>query len=196
MFAAGFCSNGAQKQAIIANKRKVEQQPRIMDARRRKAASSSEVCDECDLTDDRGARSLTACASVPVANASRTCFPTGQEPPVEVLHAADAARRIGSRCGRTPPSRREARPREQNRASRSSYAVFLGPYISIDSTSHSNQKVCTHRRSRLPVVNLRNVLLSVSVSVGEPLDNCMQARKRARSALEGRLAPPQLVFIR
>ena len=91
MFAAGFCSNGAQKQAIIANKRKVEQQPRIMDARRRKAASSSEVCDECDLTDDRGARSLTACASVPVANASRTCFPTGQEPPVEVLQTLLAA---------------------------------------------------------------------------------------------------------
>ena len=91
MFAAGLCSNGAQKQAIIANKRKVEQQPRIMDARRRKAASSSEVCDECDLTDDRGARSLTACASVPVANASRTCFPTGQEPPVEVLQTLLAA---------------------------------------------------------------------------------------------------------
>ena len=62
-----------------------------MDARRRKAASSSEVCDECDLTDDRGARSLTACASVPVANASRTCFPTGQEPPVEVLQTLLAA---------------------------------------------------------------------------------------------------------
>ena len=91
MFAAGLCSNGAQKQSIIANKRKVEQQPRIMDATRRKAASSSEVCDECDLTDDRGARSLTACASVPVANASRTCFPTGQEPPVEVLQTLLAA---------------------------------------------------------------------------------------------------------
>ena len=42
---------------------------------------------------------------------------------------------------------------------------------------------------------VRIVLLSVSVSVGEPLDNYMQARKRARSALEGRLAPPQLVPI-
>ena len=72
-------------------KRIMEQQPRIINARRRKAASSSEVCDECDLTDDRGARSLTACASVPVANASRTCFPTGQEPPVEVLQTLLAA---------------------------------------------------------------------------------------------------------
>ena len=82
---------GRKSRQAIANKRKVEQQPRIMDARRRKAASSSEVCDECDLTDDRGARSLTACASVPVANASRTCFPTGQEPPVEVLQTLLAA---------------------------------------------------------------------------------------------------------
>ena len=134
-------------------KRIMEQQPRIINARRRKAASSSEVCDECDLTDDRGARSLTACASVPVANASRTCFPTGQEPPVEVLQTLVAARRIGSRCGRTPPSRREARPRtrcptrgtltpEQNRASISSYAVFL-IFRLIRLHSNQNAKVCT-----------------------------------------------------
>ena len=86
-----FVQIGRKSRQAIANKRKVEQQPRILDARRRKAASSSEVCDECDLTDDRGARSLTACASVPVANASRTCFPTGQEPPVEVLQTLLAA---------------------------------------------------------------------------------------------------------
>ena len=72
-------------------KRIMEQQPRIMDARRRKAASSSEVCDECDLTDVRGARAFTACASVPVANASRTCFPTGQEPPDKTGAARDAS---------------------------------------------------------------------------------------------------------
>ena len=173
----------------------MEQQPRILDARRRKAASSSEVCDECDLTDDRGARSLTACASVPVANASRTCFPTGQEPPVEVLQTLLAAsdRAADARHPRDAKHGHESRTEHLEVATRFSSGLIFR-LIRL----HTVTKKCVHtRRScgrgcRFAVVSL---LLSVSVSVGEPLDNCMQARKRARSALEGRLATPQLVLL-
>ena len=178
-------------------KRIMEQQPRIINARRRKAASSSEVCDECDLTDDRGARSLTACASVPVANASRTCFPTGQEPPVEVLQTLLAAsdRAADARHPRDAKHGHESRTEHLEVATRFSSGLIFR-LIRL----HTVTKKCVHtvRVERLPHAGSRSVvclLLSVSVSVGEPLDNCMQARKRARSALEGRLAPPQLVYL-
>ena len=180
-------------------KRIMEQQPRIINARRRKAASSSEVCDECDLTDDRGARSLTACASVPVANASRTCFPTGQEPPVEVLQTLLAAsdRAADARHPRDAKHGHESRTEHLEVATRFSSGLIFR-LIRL----HTVTKKCVHTVGRVEVAGVvslrytvRIVLLSVSVSVGEPLDNCMQARKRARSALEGRLAPPQLVPI-
>ena len=159
MFAAGLCSNGAQKQAIIANKRKVEQQPRIMDARRRKAASSSEVCDECDLTDDRGARSLTACASVPVANASRTCFPTGQEPPVEVLQTLLAAsdRAADARHPRDAKHGHESRTEHLEVATRFSSGLIFR-LIRL----HTVTKKCVHTVGR--VVEVAGSRLSVYCS--------------------------------
>ena len=169
-------------------KRIMEQQPRIINARRRKAASSSEVCDECDLTDDRGARSLTACASVPVANASRTCFPTGQEPPVEVLQTLLAAsdRAADARHPRDAKHGHESRTEHLEVATRFSSGLIFR-LIRLHTVT-KNEKVCTHRTAvrveRLPQpcrFGCQLLLLSVSVSVGEPLDNCMQI-KSARGA--------------
>ena len=129
-------------------KRIMEQQPRIINARRRKAASSSEVCDECDLTDDRGARSLTACASVPVANASRTCFPTGQEPPVEVLQTLLAAsdRAADARHPRDAKHGHESRTEHLEVATRFSSGLIFR-LIRLHTVT-KNEKVCTHRTGR------------------------------------------------
>ena len=135
-------------------KRIMEQQPRIINARRRKAASSSEVCDECDLTDDRGARSLTACASVPVANASRTCFPTGQEPPVEVLQTLLAAsdRAADARHPRDAKHGHESRTEHLEVATRFSSGLIFR-LIRL----HTVTKKCVHtvgRGCRLSVYGL------------------------------------------
>ena len=141
-------------------KRIMEQQPRIMDARRRKAASSSEVCDECDLTDDRGARSLTACASVPVANASRTCFPTGQEPPVEVLQtllaasdrAADARHPRDAKHGHELCGRFVAVPWAAWAGYESSTAVARGMVTRCDGRSHLSRTEHTALQNALTVI--------------------------------------------
>ena len=159
---------GRKSRQAIANKRKVEQQPRIMDARRRKAASSSEVCDECDLTDDRGARSFTACASVPVANASRTCFPTGQEPPVEVLQTLLAAsdRAADARHPRDAKHGHESRTEHLEVATRFSSGLIFR-LIRL----HTVTKKCVHtvRVERLPQPTMPvrlSVITALRLSIG------------------------------
>ena len=106
---------GRKSRQAIANKRKVEQQPRILDARRRKAASSSEVCDV-----QRGGDRVQCAGAAARRRRSRAHRPTA--------HAAGgvgAEPRVGAHVC---PGGRDARPVGRSHLSRTEHLERGFPY--------------------------------------------------------------------